>query len=57
VSRERRVPGGARGLTGAPGVVVVAGCGAGVVMAPLGLLEERSADGVLGGATAAECRL
>jgi hypothetical protein len=29
VRRERRVPGGARGLTGAPSVVVVVGCGVG----------------------------
>jgi hypothetical protein len=55
VSQERRVPGGVRGSTGAPGVVIMAGCGFRVVVAPLGLLEERSAVGVLGGVAAAEC--
>jgi hypothetical protein len=55
VSQERQVPSGARGLTGAPGVVIVAGCGFRVVVAPLGLLEERSAIGVLGGVAVVEC--
>ena len=41
VSQDSRVPSGARGLAGAPGVVVVVGRAVGVALLLLFRLEER----------------